>query len=118
MARRQLFCLTATFEVTEPDFVSPSEQTLSSQITVYQPEQGPEHDVKPHSMFQLEKVQTPILQLMQHNTHFILGLHSSYICILEVQTIDFVKQNFLYTLNNQDDIVIISKYPRNVNENL
>lgn len=99
----------ATFEVTELDFVSPSEQSLSSRITVYQSEQGPEHDVKPHKTFWLEKVQTPVLQLLLHRTHLIFGLCSSHICILEVQSIDYVKQNSVYTPNNQDYIVIISK---------
>lgn len=37
---------------------------------------------------------------------------------LEVQSIDYVKQNFVYTSDNQDNIVIISEEPWNVNKNL
>lgn len=76
--------------------------------SLYQPEQGPEHDVKPHNMFWLEKVQTPVLQLLQRSTHLILGLHSSHICILEVQSIHYVKQNFVYTLDNWDYLLLLA----------
>lgn len=77
MAERQLFCLVATFVVTELDFTWPSEQSLSSWITVYQPEEGLECDV---SEFPLAKPWTPVLQ---HTS--VLGLLSNRVCILEVQ---------------------------------
>lgn len=38
--------------------------------------------------------------------------------MLEVQSVDYVKQNFVYTPDNQDNVVIISEEPRNVNKNL
>lgn len=80
MARRQLFCLMATFAVTELDFISPSEESLSSQITVYQLEQGPECDVNPYSMLPLEKP-----KLWCSSTCLTLAIHSNHICMLEVR---------------------------------
>lgn len=80
MARRQPFCLMATFAVTELDFISPSEESLSSQITVYQLEQGPERDVNPYSMLPLEKP-----KLWCSSTCLTLAIHSNHICMLEVR---------------------------------
>lgn len=64
-------------------------------------------DINPHNIFWLEKVQTLVCQLLQCSIHLILGLNSSHICIQEVwQNIDYVKQNFVYTLDSQDYIII------------